>query len=134
VPERSYTLSAQTGDVMANGTLTYTIEVPFWLPQSVAEPSAHMLVTATKKSDTSKSITFEADLPSLTLYKEITQTVTVTSTINLCETTDDIDIVIHMSNLKGYGLHLKDSRNIIFTCQNKQATAAVMPCNIFYLP
>lgn len=134
VPERSYTLSAQTGDVMANGTLTYTIEVPFWLPQSVAEPSAHMLVTATKKSDTSKSITFEADLPSLTLYKEITQTVTVTSTINLCESTDDIDIVIHMSNLKGYGLHLKDSRNIIFTCQNKQATAAVMPCNIFYLP
>lgn len=132
-PSNTVTVTKQTTDVLTGSTFTYTISVPLTLVTSGSEPSLTMHASAYLASDTSNYVAFSGSVPALTVWKEVTVTLTATSTINLAATTDDIQLQITLCGMQTINTYIQRERNITLNIKT-EATSSCMPCSVYYLP
>lgn len=127
-------LTNATSDTLSNGTLEYTLTVPFYLINDGTEPNLHMIATAASATDGDNAVTFECDIPPLGAWEETSVTVTVTSTVNLASDTNGINVTIKLTGMQTMNTYIQKERNITLKISNPNATEQVMACDVFYLP
>lgn len=133
-PTNTVALTNATSDTLSNGTLEYTLTVPFYLINDGTEPNLHMIATAASVTDSDNAVTFECDIPPLGAWEETSVTVTVTSTVNLASDTNGINVTIKLTGMQTMNTYIQKERNITLKISNPNATEQVMACDVFYLP
>lgn len=133
-PTNTVALTNATADTLSNGTLKYTLTVPFYLINDGTEPNLRMIATAASATDSDKAVTFECDIPPLGAWEETSVTVTVTSTVNLASDTNGINLTIKLTGMQTMNTYIQKERNITLKISNPNATEQVMTCDVFYLP
>lgn len=133
-PTNTVTLTNATSDTLSNGTLEYTLTVPFYLINDGTEPNLHMIATAASVTGSDNAVTFECDIPPLGAWEETSVTVTVTSTVNLAGDTNGINLTIKLTGMQTMNTYIQKERNITLKISNPNATEQVMACDVFYLP
>lgn len=133
-PTNTVALTNATSDTLSNGTLEYTLTVPFYLINDGTESNLHMIATAASATDSDKAVTFECDIPPLGAWEETSVTVTVTSTVNLASDTNGINLTIKLTGMQTMNTYIQKERNITLKISNPNATEQVMTCDVFYLP
>lgn len=133
-PTNTVALTNATADTLANGTLEYTLTVPFYLINDGTESNLHMIATAANATDSNTAVTFECDIPPLGAWEETSVTVTVTSTVNLASDTNGINLTIKLTGMQTMNTYIQKERNITLKISNPNATEQVMACDVFYLP
>lgn len=133
-PTNTVALTNATSDTLSNGTLEYTLTVPFYLINDGTEPNLHMIATAASVTDSDNAVTFECDIPPLGAWEEKSVTVTVTSTVNLASDTNGINVTIKLTGMQTMNTYIQKERNITLKISNPNATEQVMACDVFYLP
>lgn len=133
-PTNTIALTNATSDTLSNGTLEYTLTVPFYLINDGTEPNLRMIATAASATDSDKAVTFECDIPPLGAWEETSVTVTVTSTVNLASDTNGINLTIKLTGMQTMNTYIQKERNITLKISNPNATEQVMTCDVFYLP
>lgn len=133
-PTNTVTLTNATSDTLSNGTLEYTLTVPFYLINDGTEPNLHMIATAASVTGSDNAVTFECDIPPLGAWEETSVTVTVTSTVNLASDTNGINLTIKLTGMQTMNTYIQKERNITLKISNPNATEQVMACDVFYLP
>lgn len=133
-PTNTVALTNATSDTLSNGTLEYTLTVPFYLINDGTEPNLHMIATATSVTGSDNAVTFECDIPPLGAWEETSVTVTVTSTVNLASDTNGINLTIKLTGMQTMNTYIQKERNITLKISNPNATEQVMSCDVFYLP
>lgn len=127
-------LTNATSDTLSNGTLEYTLTVPFYLINDGTESNLHMIATAASATDGDNAVTFECDIPPLGAWEETSVTVTVTSSVNLASDTNGINLTIKLTGMQTMNTYIQKERNITLKISNPNATEQVMACDVFYLP
>lgn len=133
-PTNTVALTNATSDTLSNGTLEYTLTVPFYLINDGTESNLHMIATAASATDGDNAVTFECDIPPLGAWEETSVTVTVTSTVNLASDTNGINLTIKLTGMQTMNTYIQKERNITLKISNPNATEQVMACDVFYLP
>lgn len=133
-PTNTVALTNTTSDTLSNGTLEYTLTVPFYLINDGTESNLHMIATAASATDGDNAVTFECDIPPLGAWEETSVTVTVTSTVNLASDTNGINLTIKLTGMQTMNTYIQKERNITLKISNPNATEQVMACDVFYLP
>lgn len=133
-PTNTVALTNATSDTLSNGTLEYTLTVPFYLINDGTESNLHMIATAADATDSDTAVTFECDIPPLGAWEETSVTVTVTSTVNLASDTNGINLTIKLTGMQTMNTYIQKERNITLKISNPNATEHVMACDVFYLP
>lgn len=133
-PTNTVALTNATSDTLSNGTLEYTLTVPFYLINDGTESNLHMIATAASATDGDNAVTFECDIPPLGAWEETSVTVTVTSTVNLASDTNGINLTIKLTGMQTMNIYIQKERNITLKISNPNATEQVMSCDVFYLP
>lgn len=133
-PTNTVALTNTTSDTLSNGTLEYTLTVPFYLINDGTESNLHMIATAASATDGDNAVTFECDIPPLGAWEETNVTVTVTSTVNLASDTNGINLTIKLTGMQTMNTYIQKERNITLKISNPNATEQVMACDVFYLP
>lgn len=133
-PTNTVALTNTTSDTLSNGTLEYTLTVPFYLINDGTESNLHMIATAASATDGDNAVTFECDIPPLGAWEETSVTVTVTSTVNLASDTNGINLTIKLTGMQTMNIYIQKERNITLKISNPNATEQVMSCDVFYLP
>lgn len=133
-PTNTVALTNATSDTLSNGTLEYTLTVPFYLINDGTEPNLHMIATAASVTGSDNAVTFECDIPPLGAWEETSVTVTVTSTVNLASDTNGINLTIKLTGMQTMNTYIQKERNITLKISNPNATEQVMACDVFYLP
>ena len=133
-PTNTVALTNATSDTLSNGTLEYTLTVPFYLINDGTESNLHMIATAASATDGDNAVTFECDIPPLGAWEETSITVTVTSTVNLASDTNGINLTIKLTGMQTMNTYIQKERNITLKISNPNATEQVMACDVFYLP
>lgn len=133
-PTNTVALTNATADTLSNGTLEYTLTVPFYLINDGTESNLHMIATAASATDGDNAVTFECDIPPLGAWEETSVTVTVTSTVNLASDTNGINLTIKLTGMQTMNTYIQKERNITLKISNPNATEQVMACDVFYLP
>lgn len=133
-PTNTVALTNATSDTLSNGTLEYTLTVPFYLINDGTESNLHMIATAASATDGDNAVTFECDIPPLGAWEETSVTVTVTSSVNLASDTNAINLTIKLTGMQTMNTYIQKERNITLKISNQNATEQVMACDVFYLP
>lgn len=133
-PTNTVALTNATSDTLSNGTLEYTLTVPFYLINDGTESNLHMIATAASATDGDNAVTFECDIPPLGAWEETSVTVTVTSTVNLASDTNAINLTIKLTGMQTMNTYIQKERNITLKISNPNVTEQVMACDVFYLP
>lgn len=128
------TLSANTSDVLGNGSYTYVIEYTLYMIDGGSKSEANLKMNVVlSKGD--KAVAFETTaVPYMSVWKEVTIRQTVTSDVNLCESADTITATFTLAGYNYYHIYLQANSWINLTCTNTSVTAEKMPCSIYYLP
>lgn len=134
---RTFTTSCLSSDTLPNSTYKYTVKFPIILVfDGSKETNVVFSVTATKASDSSKSVKFSNyTLSSINAWETKVIEMTVESSTNLCGDTGEINIAISASGCSANNtLYVDSNKYVNFTAANKNATGSVQACSVYYKP
>ena len=133
---KTLSIKAETNETMPNSTFTYEVRVPVYLINDGSrETNVEFTITATKATNSSLSVTFPTyTLASIGEWQQKDITVSLTSSVNLCATTGDINIGITTGGVSSYNLYIQRYETISLKCTNTKASGAVQPCSVYYIP
>lgn len=133
---RTLSIKSETNETMPNSTFTYEVRVPVYLINDGSrETNVRFTITATKATNSSLSITFPTyTLASIGEWQQKDITVSLTSSVNLCATTGDINIGITTGGVNSYNLYVQRYETISLKCTNTKASGTVQACSVYYIP
>lgn len=132
----SFALSCDSSDTLADSVFVYTANFSIYLiNDGDAETGVVFSVEATKASDSSSRIIFpEYTVGAIRAWEQVDISVKLETSVNLCRTSDPINIAITARNVKSNRLYLQKETYVTLSISDKNASNNVQPCTIYYKP
>lgn len=131
---KTFTLSCDTSDTLPNSIYTYKVRVPIYLVgDDSKETNVKFNIVATKASNSNLKITFpEYTVASMKGWEEAYVETSLTTSTNLCEDAETINISITTSGASTGSLYVQRKTYITMTITDINSSAAVQSCSVYY--